>query len=103
MQIILVVAVLSLLLLFFSTLLVYSKVERKTRGKIAAFVVAFGFMAYPVLSAVYSEFSTPSHSANEGLGMAFLFTWVLTALIFVFACVFRYKRNQDEELYVYNK
>ncbi|NMD70144.1 hypothetical protein HHO41_07560 [Bacillus sp. DNRA2] len=103
MQIILVVAVLSLLLLFFSTLLVYTKVERKSRSKVALFVIAYIGMAYPVLSSVSGELSNPTHSANEGLGMAFLFTWVLTAAIFVFALVFRYKRNEDEELYVYNK
>jgi quinol-cytochrome oxidoreductase complex cytochrome b subunit len=96
------ITVLSLLLLFFSFLLVYSKVERRTKTKISGFIIAYLLMAYPVLSTVYGELQHPSFDASAGLGMSFLFTWVLTAVIFVFSMVFRYKRQEEVDIIVYS-
>ena len=100
MQILILIAVLSLLLLFFSFLLVYSKVVRKTMTKFFIFLASFLVMAYPLLTTVYGELVRPSYSASAGLGMAFLFTWVLTAIIFVFSIVFRYKQQEEDEFYL---
>lgn len=100
MHSLLLVAVLSLLLLFFSFLLVFSKVVRKTKAKFFIFFTGFCVMAYPVLSTVYEELVSPSLSGNEGLGMAFLFTWALTAVIFLFSLVFRYKNEEEDEFYL---
>jgi hypothetical protein len=94
------VTVLSLLLLFFSFLLVYAKVERKSLGRFVSFMVVFICMAFPVLYTVYGELNYPSYSASIGLGMAFLFTWALTAVIFIFSILFRYKRQDEDEFYL---
>lgn len=103
MQSLLLVTVLSLLMLFFGFLLVYSKVETKTAGKFAAFLVVYSCMAYPVLYTVYGELENPSLGTSVGLGMAFLFTWVLTAVIFIFSIMFRYKSQKEEDYYLYQE
>ncbi|WP_318506945.1 hypothetical protein [Bacillus sp. T3] len=100
MHILILIAVLSLLLLFFSFLLVYSKVVRKTMTKFFIFLVSFFLMAYPVLSTVYGELARPWYSKSTELGVAFLFTWVMTAIIFVFSIVFRYKQQEEDEFYL---
>ncbi len=90
------VTFLSLLLLFFSFLLIFSKIERKTTIRLVSLFIVYVCMAFPVLYTVYGEWKSPSLTTNIGLGMSFLFTWVLTAIIFIFSIFFRFKEDEED-------
>jgi hypothetical protein len=99
LALLLLIAILSLLLLFFSFLLVFSKVVKKTLRKFLVLFVIYLGAAFPIISTVYAELRHPSFSLNLDLGNAFLFTWILTGVVFIFAIIFRYKKDEDEYLY----
>ncbi|AGK55948.1 hypothetical protein [Bacillus sp. 1NLA3E] len=95
MNSLLLITFLSLLLLFFSFLLIFSKMERKTTIRLISLFIVYICMAFPVLYTVYHEWKSPSLTTNIGLGMSFLFTWILTAIIFIFSIFFRFKEEDD--------
>jgi uncharacterized membrane protein len=94
-----VVTCLSLLLLFFSFMLLFSKVYNKTLAKFISLMVVFLCMSFPVLYTVTRELSATITTANYGLSLsiAFLFTWVLTAIIFLISIVFHYKAQKQDD------
>jgi hypothetical protein len=53
-------------------------------------------MSIPVLFTVYAEFKRPIFAPNLELGMAFFFTWFLTAIILIFGVLFRFREKEDD-------
>ena len=94
-----VVTCLSLLLLFFSFMLLFSKVYNKTLTKFVSLIIVFLCMSFPVLYTVTRELSATIPTINYGLSLSisFLFTWGLTVIIFLISIVFHYKAQKQDD------
>ncbi|MBG9452116.1 hypothetical protein ABE67_22810 [Cytobacillus firmus] len=99
MNIVGIITFLSLSLLLMSLLLIYSKFQHQTPGKLAMIIVFFLLNAVPLVYIVYTEQSMGYASNFFTIGSAFMFVWVITAVLLLFGILFRVRSGQEDFFY----
>ncbi|MGM0777884.1 MAG: hypothetical protein ACQEXE_16110 [Bacillota bacterium] len=99
MNIVGIITFLSLSLLLMSLLLIYSKFHHQTPGKLAVIIVFFLLNAVPLVYIVYTEQSLNYASNFFAIGSAFMFVWVITAVLLLFGILFRFRSGQEDSFY----
>lgn len=99
MNIVGIITFLSLSLLLMSLLLIYSKFHHPTPGKLAAIIVFFLLNAVPLVYIVYTEQNMANASNFFAIGSAFMFVWVITAVLLLFGILFRFRSGQEDSFY----
>lgn len=99
MNIVGIISFLSLSLLFMSLLLIYSKFQHQTPGKLAAIIVFFLLNAVPLLYIVYTEQSMNYASNSFTLGSAFMIVWLVTAVAMFIGILFRARSGNEDPYY----
>jgi uncharacterized membrane protein len=96
MNILGIITFLSLSLLLMSLLLIYSKLQHQTLGKLAALIVFFLLNAVPLLYIVYTEKGTDYASDSFKLGSVFMIVWVVTGVFLLIGILFRVQSGKDD-------
>lgn len=96
MNIVGIITFLSLSLLLMSLLLIYSKLQHQTLGKLAALIVFFLLNAVPLGYIVYTEQSMNYASNSFTLGSAFMIVWLVTAVAMFIGILFRVQSGKDD-------
>ncbi|RBP94396.1 hypothetical protein DFO70_10435 [Cytobacillus firmus] len=99
MNIVGIITFLSLSLLLMSLLLIYSKFQHQTPGKLAAIIVFFLLNAAPLVYIVYTELSRDYASNSFTLGSAFMIVWLVTAVILFIGILFRVRSSKEDPYY----
>lgn len=96
MNIVGIITFLSLSLLLMSLLLIYSKLQHQTLGKLAALIVFFLLNAVPLVYIVYTEKSTDYANDSFKLGSAFMIVWMVTGVFLLIGILFRVSSGKDD-------
>ncbi|WP_282173930.1 hypothetical protein [Cytobacillus firmus] len=96
MNIVGIITFLSLSLLLMSLLLIYSKLQHQTLGKLAALIVFFLLNAVPLVYIVYTEKSTDYANDSFKLGSAFMIVWMVTGVFLLIGILFRVSAGKDD-------
>lgn len=99
MNIVGIITFLSLSLLLSSLLLIYSKLQHQTPGKLVAIIVFFLLNAVPLVYIVYIELGRNYASNSITLGSAFMIVWLVTALILFVGILFRVRSGKEDPYY----
>ncbi|MBX9974475.1 hypothetical protein [Cytobacillus firmus] len=99
MNIVGIITFLSLSLLLMSLLLIYSKLQHQTTGKLAAIIVFFLLNAVPLVYIVYTELSRDYTSNSITLGSAFMIVWLITAVILFFGILLKVRSGKEGPFY----
>ncbi|MCS0670424.1 hypothetical protein [Cytobacillus firmus] len=94
-----IITFLSLSLLLMGLLLIYSKLQYQTLGKLAAIIVFFLLNAVPLVYIVHTEQSMEYASGSFTLGLAFMIVWLITAVILFIGILFRGRSGKEDSFY----
>lgn len=96
MNILGIITFLSLSLLLMSLLLIYSKLQHQTLGKLAVIIVFFLLNAVPLVYIVYTEKISDYASDSFKLGSAFMIVWLVTGVMLLIGILFRVQSGKDD-------
>ncbi|URT70619.1 hypothetical protein [Cytobacillus firmus] len=96
MNIVGIITFLSLSLLLMSLLLIYSKLQYQTLGRLAALITFFLLNAVPLVYIVYTEKGTDYASDSFKLGSAFMIVWLVTGVFLLIGILFRVQPGKDD-------
>ncbi|RLQ96182.1 hypothetical protein [Falsibacillus albus] len=81
------------LLLFFSFLLVLLSFAENSYGKRIWFSVLFSISCIPIIYSLYIEKNQVDLGVHTGLGLSFLFTWIMTVIVFIIGLMLSFRKT----------
>ncbi|MCM3179169.1 hypothetical protein [Cytobacillus horneckiae] len=101
MDLLLIITILTLLLLLLSLLLIYSKVYRKTLGRLSFVLILFAMLSFPHYSIIRQESQALLSVDLNTVSTVFLITWITTAICLLIGTFFRFGVRIEDESDMY--
>lgn len=101
MNLFMFISIMTLVLLFVSLLLIFSKLYRKTATRLSLFILLFGTVSFPLFSVIYQVRTTNYLIDFSTIGTVFFLTWTVVAMLLLVGIFFRFRVDIAEESDMY--